>query len=250
MATRLARSANTVAARSRPASPHPGGFDATELPAAFELLGRIGRAVVATIGPECEVVVHDLRQPEHSVIAISGNLTGRRVGAPVPDRQLLPGEVDKFTEDDLRRTAITPTGRELLASTSWIRDRSGHIVGALCINVDRSGLERARDLIDAHLGPPDRTPPPLFSFASDIEELTQTAVAAVIGRGPRRRLHPAQRVELLRRLDNDGVFALRGGASHVAADLGVSRSTVYGDLRKARAARPARKEGATDPRDA
>jgi predicted transcriptional regulator YheO len=211
-----------------------GGFRSEELPAAFELLSRIGRAVATTVGPDCEVVVHDLRHPQHSVIAISGNLTGRHVGAPVPDPQLLPGEVDKFTDDDLRRTATTMAGRELLASTAWVRDTSGHIVGAMCINIDRSGLRRARDLIDAHLGASEPVGRPLTSFALDVAEFTAAAVTAVIGRVPRRRLRRTERVELLRRLDADGVFALRGAADAIAAQLAVSRSSIYGDLRTAR----------------
>ena len=210
------------------------GFRAVDLPAVFELLARIGRAAVATLGADCEVVVHDLRHPEHSVVAISGNLTGRQVGAPIPDPQLLPGEVDKFTDDDLRHTATTLAGRELLASTAWVRDTGGHIVGAICINVDRSGLVQARDLIDAHLGSDEPNARLITSFASDVAEFTQAAVASLIGRGPRRRLNRVERVGLLQRLDADGIFALRGAADAIATELGISRSSIYTDLRAAR----------------
>ena len=210
------------------------GFADDDLPAVFELLSRLATAIHATVGPDCEVVVHDLRHPDRSVIAISGDLTNRRVGAPVPDPELLPDAVDKFTEDDIGRRAITPTGRELLASTTWVRDERGRIVGAMCVNVDRSGLEHARDLIDRHLGPIDSPAATMSSFASSVEELTRGAVAALTGRGHPRRLRPEQRIELVRRLDEQGVFAIRGAAEAVASELGVSRSSVYGDLRVAR----------------
>ncbi|MFZ2034059.1 MAG: PAS domain-containing protein, partial [Candidatus Dormiibacterota bacterium] len=65
------------------------GFSPEQLPALFELLGRVANAAVSTIGADCEVVVHDLREPEHSVVAISGTLTGRQVGAPIPDPALM-----------------------------------------------------------------------------------------------------------------------------------------------------------------
>lgn len=214
--------------------PEVGGFAEDELPAVFELLGRISRAVATTVGPDCEVVVHDLRHPEHTVVAISGQLTGRQVGAPVPDPALLPGEVDKFTADDLRRTATTMAGRELLASTAWIRDAEGHIVGAMCINIDQSGLRRARDLIADHLGDDEGAVEPITTFAIDVSDFTRAAVHSIIGRSPRRRLRRAERVELIRRLDTDGIFALRGASEAIAAQLHVSRSSVYSDLRVAR----------------
>lgn len=216
------------------ARPVEGGFDEHDLPAVFELLSRLARAIVATVGADAEVVVHDLRTPAHSVVAISGSLTGRQVGAPVPDPELLPGAVDRFTEDDLRRRARTSSGRELLASTSWVRDRAGHIVGALCVNVDQSSLRQARDLIDRHLAPGEAPTLALPSFAANVTDFTRLAVASVLGSVRRHRLPSAERLELIRKLDADGVFAVRHAADAVAAELAVSRSSVYGDLRRVR----------------
>lgn len=212
------------------------GFRDPNIPALFDLLARIGKAVVATVGPDCEVVVHDLRHPEHSVVAISGHLTGRMVGAPIPDPQLLPGEVDKFAEDDLRHRATTPAGRELVASTVWIREPSGHIVGALCINLDLADLRQARDLIERRLGGDEIESAPLPTFAANVPEFTRLAVLDVLGtRVPqRRRLGRDERAEIVRRLDSAGVFALRGSARVVAAELGISRASLYADLRAAR----------------
>ena len=36
--------------------------------------------LVATFGPLCEVVLHDYRNPEKSVVALAGSVTGRAVG--------------------------------------------------------------------------------------------------------------------------------------------------------------------------
>ena len=38
--------------------------------------------VAASFGRNCEVVLHDLRRPNASVIEIAGNLSDRNVGAP------------------------------------------------------------------------------------------------------------------------------------------------------------------------
>ena len=36
--------------------------------------------IAATFGPVCEVVLHDYRRPEQSVVALAGAVTGRSVG--------------------------------------------------------------------------------------------------------------------------------------------------------------------------
>lgn len=213
------------------------GFSPEQLPALFELLGRVANAAVSTIGADCEVVVHDLREPEHSVVAISGSLTGRQVGAPIPDPALMPGVVDAFTRDDLRRQARTPAGRELLASTSWIRDTDGHIVGAICINIDQAELRRARDIIDRHLAAAERPEDePLTTFATDISHFASLATREAIGAASStRRLTRPELVAIVRHLDRAGVFSLRGAAQTVGHELGLSRASVYGYLREARA---------------
>jgi len=211
------------------------GFPEQDLESVFELLGRVASAAVATLGPETEVVVHDLRHPEHSVVAISGTLTARQVGAPVPDPELLPGVVDAKVDDELRRTATTPGGRTLVCSTVWIRDAARHVVGALCINVDVSGLRQARDLIERHIGTDGRDIPPFSTFASSVPEFTHAAVNAALASGLREgRLRKAERARVVRQLDAQGVFALRGSVDAVAAELGVSRASIYADLKALR----------------
>jgi predicted transcriptional regulator YheO len=224
------------------------GFSDGDLASAFELLGRVARAAVATLGPECEVVVHDLRNPEHSVVAISGDLTGRKVGAPVPDPELLPGAVDAKVEDELRRNATTPQGRQLVCSTVWIRDARGHTIGALCINVDVSGLQQARDLIQRHIGTDVLAAPSLPTFASSLAEFTRTAVGTALAEDARQgRLRKDERFRVVRQLHSQGVFALRGSVDAVAAELGVSRASIYADLKELQGER-GRSIAPTEPR--
>lgn len=48
------------------------------------------------LGKDCEVVLHDFREPGHSVIAIAnGNISGRHVGAPATDFILKLLQMDK-----------------------------------------------------------------------------------------------------------------------------------------------------------
>ncbi|MEA2523179.1 MAG: hypothetical protein QOF73_406, partial [Thermomicrobiales bacterium] len=132
------------------------GFRSDQLDAVYELLGRIAEVFVATVGRTAEVVVHDLRNLDASVVAIAGNLTGREVGAPIPDAEFLPENLAQVDADQQGYATRTPTGRTLSSSTVWIRDVSGKIVGAVCINVDHNDIREALGLL---VGVIDDLPP-------------------------------------------------------------------------------------------
>jgi predicted transcriptional regulator YheO len=213
-------------------------FEHHQLQHVFDLLARVGEAVAATVGPSCEVVVHDLRTPEHTVVAISGNLTRRAVGAPVPDPELLPGNVDRFREDLLLYSTFTPGGRELVSSTVWIRDENDHIVGALCINMDFVNLRLARDLLDRAIAdvPLPKSDGGLTTFATSPEEFVAIALKQVVNEIglPLHQLDRENKIRILGELDRAGVFALRRASDIVANELGVSRASVYSYLKDAR----------------
>ncbi|MBA3413763.1 MAG: PAS domain-containing protein, partial [Chloroflexia bacterium] len=77
------------------------GFRADSLDAVYELLGRLADALVATIGRQVEVVIHDLHNLDASVVAIAGDLTGRAVGAPIPDPDFLPDALATVASDQI-----------------------------------------------------------------------------------------------------------------------------------------------------
>jgi len=216
-------------------------FRHDQLGEVFDLLARVAEAVVATVGPDCEVVVHDLRDPEHSVVAIHGNLTRRFVGSPISDPDLLPGKVDQFRESQLLYRTVTPFGKELLSSTVWVQDQGGHIVGALCINMDFADVRLARDLLDRRIvdlppAAPAAHSSSMLTFATTTDEFVQIAIRNMlpeIGK-PLHHLDRDDKVSIVRELDRAGVFNLRGAADAVARELGVSRASVYSYLNASR----------------
>lgn len=213
-------------------------FDESQLPQVFALLARIAKAIVATVGSHCEVVVHDLRSPEHSVIAISGKLTGRSIGSPIPDPELLPENVIRFRDDDLCCHTRTLAGKPLFSSTVWVRDETGHIVGALCINMDFSDIQHARDLLDRLLPSATDSSPQreLETFATSPEEFVLMALresVKALGK-PMHQLERQDKVLLIQTLDQAGVFGFRQAVDIIAQEIGVSRSSVYNYLKAVR----------------
>jgi predicted transcriptional regulator YheO len=48
----------------------------------------IAEGIARTLGESCEVVIHDLRNPESSLVYIAGDVTGRKLGAPLTNLSL------------------------------------------------------------------------------------------------------------------------------------------------------------------
>jgi predicted transcriptional regulator YheO len=213
-------------------------FDEQQLPQVFELLSRVARAIVATVGIPCEVVVHDLRNPDHTLIAISGNLTGRTVGAPVPDTEFLPRNLAAFQDDVIRQPARTPRGRELISSTVWVRDTTGSIVGALCINMDFNDLRHARDLLNralADIETPSETEV-LETFATSPQDFVEIALRGAIRKigKPLHRLNRQDKIAIIAALEQAEVFRFSRSIEMVMEQLGISRASIYAYLKEIR----------------
>lgn len=197
----------------------------------YQHLNRLAEAIVATVGPHCEVVVHDFRNLEHSAIVVAGNVTGRKPGAPVPDLGFISEGLDSGTPDQLNyRTRIG--GHDLQSSTVWIRDIDGAPIGAVCINIDYSGLLRARELLDALAASTEHVSDFTVedTFARDLDELIERAVGGFLreqGVLSCEMLGYEDRLRLIRRLEEHGLFKIRGAAGRVSELLGVSRASVY-----------------------
>jgi len=213
-------------------------FDKNQLEDVFELLTRVAKAMVLTLGPNVEVVVHDLRKPQHSVVGVAGNLTRRKVGSPLPDAEFLPQNLHRFTDDYLLYATRTPAGRKFISSTVFVRDKKKTIVGGLCINVDKEQLRQMRDLLnqfleaDKPLLPQDE----LETFAANPEEYIAIALRTAekeLGK-PIREVKGEEKITVVSILDRLGVFRFRQAISMVSEAVSLSRASIYQYLKKSR----------------
>jgi len=47
------------------------------------------KTIAEMFGKKCEVLIHDFRNPQHSIVAIeNGHVTGRKIGDPITDLAL------------------------------------------------------------------------------------------------------------------------------------------------------------------
>ncbi len=214
--------------------------DAAEVLATFR---PVMRAIAAAGGASCEVVLHNLDGADinlgHTIMAIeNGHVTGREVGGPSTSLGLDVVQDRRGDHDAFGYRGFTADGTELRCSSVYFHNADGDIIAALCINVDLSGLQQARSIIDALLAPTaaPTSPQPDEFIGRDLGSVVDTMVTQAIAAAgkPVPQLTRDERIAVLERLDQQGVTRMRKSVELIATRLGISRVTAYAYLDEAR----------------
>lgn len=187
--------------------------------------------LAATFGPTCEAVLHDYRRGDRSVVAVAGQVTGRRMGGALSEIGLSMLRKGAEAANDLNYVTRTPEGRVVKSSTMPLRDARGELFGALCVNIDVTALRQAGDILSALTGSVP-VEPPTTTFTHDFDDVVDAVIRSrelALGK-PLSGLTRTERLDLIVSLDDRGVFTVRNAVTRVARRLGMSRSGVYADL--------------------
>lgn len=198
----------------------------------LEQVQHIARGLGETLAPFCEVVVHDLLHPEHAILAIHNNQSGREVGAPATELGLARIADPAFPQILANYANRYADGRPVKSTSVGIRDSSGRYVAALCLNADLSfflGMQQAVAQF-ARTGDTPMCSENLAPVGADATLRRIDHFAAQRATTPRA-LKPDARRALIRELKNEGCLEFRRAMEIVARHLGVSRATVYSDAR-------------------
>ncbi|MGV9313776.1 helix-turn-helix transcriptional regulator [Streptomyces sp. NPDC003691] len=213
---------------SAPVPPAPRAEDEHLLREAEKIAAAVGRMLPGL----CEVVLHDLRDPAHAVRAVENPLSGRLPGDPATELGLARLQDPDFPDIVQNYPNRFPDGRAAKSTSIGIRNSEGAYIAALCLNLDVSALDRVTGLLHrltATTGEPP-VPETLVPRTLDTLRAAVESRAAAHGLTPRE-LPPAARRNLVRALRADGLLDLRSAAQSLATVLGVSRATVYNDLK-------------------
>lgn len=197
--------------------------------------------IAEVLGNLAEVVVHDIKDLESSIVYIrNGHLSGRKVGDGTTDAALkmikegLHGNVDYVANYGGKSLA----GRRFRCSTYFIKDRSDTLVGLLCVNIDVTGMDGIiRVLQDLHLGADAmaRTAWPMEeNLQGNPRETISRRVGEVIsasGKSAREMLKD-DKVAIIQKLNDEGIFLMKGAVNVVADSLLISVPTAYRYLQK------------------
>ncbi len=200
-----------------------------------DLVKQLGRGIVATFGDLCEVVLHDFSDPEHSIIWIEGNVTGRKLGGSVTEIGLAAIRGGDAQQDLIGYVRNTKDGKVLRSSTILLRDLNGHVFGAMCVNMDITDFVDLRGTLN-RLIPNANSTPRSVHFTDRIDEVLGRVLEEAIAENQRlpARMNREDRLALIASLDRKGAFQIQRGVPAVAAYLGVSRTTIYTYLEEVR----------------
>jgi predicted transcriptional regulator YheO len=184
-------------------------------------------ALGQTLAPLVEVVLHDLTQPEHAIIAIANNLSGRNVGDPVTEIGLARVADPNYPEVLLNYPNRFPDGRPVKSTSIGLKNSQGEFIAAICLNMDVSILTTTAASLSqlAQTSQEDvkesLATPGLKAIQAKLQDF------AVKNNTTPHALNPAQRREVILELSENGLMDLKHAHVVVAETLGVARSTIY-----------------------
>ncbi|HXW01233.1 MAG TPA: PAS domain-containing protein [Anaerolineae bacterium] len=209
----------------------------------IDRLIQVGEAVYRTIGPQCEVVVHDLVDMEQSIVWIKGAVTERKLGGCMTARGLSLVRAGR-PEDNYNYTTRTRSGKMVRSSLIFVNDGQGNPSICMEINFDsspfvafRRALETLADPVEAY----DFQDAFIDDAPQMLETMCQRAVE-FIGK-PTAQMDKTDRLRVVQILDDAGAFELRKAIPAVAGYLGVTRFTIHNYLNEIRSKAAANTNG-------
>jgi predicted transcriptional regulator YheO len=192
--------------------------------------------IANTFGKNCEVILHDIRNPQSSIVAIAnGHVTGRTVGSPMSEYGLAALRRGQFDKPIVNYRKKTKEGKLLKSTSLFVKDDSGQLIGFLCINYDISELTIAKNIINDLsniMDDNDFDEEATDSYGSTVNEMLSSIVnktLEAVGK-PVAFISKDEKVNIVQLLDDKGVFLIKGAIDYVAKVLCVSRYTVYNYL--------------------
>lgn len=197
------------------------------------------------LGSDCEVALHDIRNAEHSLIAIKNNtVSGRQIGSPLTDLALKILTESAYTDKNFitKYSGKTKEGKPICSSTFFIKNENKKIIGLLCLNFNVNKLLETRKVFDEMI----------FNFFGieqnelkendqisenlniPIDELVMSIIQNVLSEMgiPAERMSTDEKMNAVNKLNEKGVFLIKGAIAEVAKQFKTSENTIYRYLNK------------------
>lgn len=199
------------------------------------------------IGPDFEISLIDTKDGKNRIIAMEyGNISGRHVGEEISPllKKSIENKEYETTDYIANRTTYAKSGKPLRTSIFFIKDEDNNLEGIMCINFDDSRYEELGKKI-MFLCHPDYYTEHRITRQSDssdingdykdvgesmtIEETIESIVDNELNEVliPVERLTQDEKIQIVKHLDNKGVFMMKGSVGIFSKKLDVSQASVY-----------------------
>lgn len=209
------------------------------------LLKQIAEALSTATRGDTEIIIHDLRTPERSIVKIvNGHISGRHVGQPIIaglfGDQAFDAAIKEVSGGEPNSIRLvkgyksrTRDGRILDSSSVVLFDDDAVAVAAFCVNHDPSPVDMIERALES-LAPGTGRSAAKADTSDDatVEELVSEIIDSALQpfNAPVARLSKQEKVAAVATMHERGLFMLRGSAELVAKRLGATKFTIYNYL--------------------
>jgi len=189
-----------------------------------------------------EIVLFSLDNINSSIVAIhGGHISGRKVGDPLTHFAISKLK-DKGKDGPpyyLNYVGVSKDGTPLRSSSFFILDKSGNPRGVLTISSDVTKYQKAAELLAQlaflpNMEASNSEPADIERFQATPKDLILDIIFDVTKSRDidTRRLTPDEKIEVVRRLNVENFFLMKGAVSQIASVLDSSDATIYRYLSK------------------
>ena len=198
------------------------------------VLKQIAADLASQFGPDCEVVIHDLKtsEPEHSIVYIvNGHVTNRDLGDG-PSTAVVDAirnqEKGATPEDHTGYLMKTADGKILKCSTSYIHDDDGTLHYVFGINYDITKLTMIESALHSLVTPENKEEKPkeITHNVNDLLDHLIEESVALVGK-PVPLMNKEDKVTAIQFLNDAGAFLITKSGDKVANYFGISKYTLY-----------------------
>ena len=197
--------------------------------------------LVAQFGSNCQVSLYDMREGAARLIAVSGTVMdvsiGSRLAPPIVEKL---NQANRTNSGRIMFTSTTPDGRRLSSSLTMISDPvSAAQIGVLKIDFCIEHLISSIDVLQTFCGIDEQPRAADAGGEEDIGQIVETIIAETFEsrNGTRSTSGKEHRLEIVRRLEDRGVFRVKGAVEIVSNSLNVSKYSIYNYIDQVRKAR-------------
>lgn len=202
----------------------------------MDLLKRLADGIAAQFGDCCEVAIHDLANPEHTLIYIvNGHVSGRKTGDG-PSEVVLRALEQNQPKDETAYNMRTKNGRVLRCTTVFLRDSKQKIRGIFSINFDITDFINAQNALSTFTVLNDRikktdAPTLVTNSVEDLlEELIRCAVKETDSHNPPAAMTREEKIRALKFMADRGALLITGAGDRISDTFAISKFTMYNYL--------------------
>jgi predicted transcriptional regulator YheO len=207
----------------------------------FQAFVLLMDTLVAQFGTNCQVSLYDMREGPARLIAVSGTVMdvpiGSRLAPPILEKL---NQANRSNSGRIMFTSTTPDGRRLSSSLTMISDpATGGQIGVLKIDFCIEHLISSIDVLQTFCGIDEQPRATEAGGEEDIGQIVESIIAETFEsrNGTRSVSGKEYRLEIVRRLEDRGVFRVKGAVEIVSNSLNVSKYSIYNYIDQVRKAR-------------